>query len=189
MENILDRVVKFINDFSLKSYRDEETKQSVNNIIHIVELFKHDDGREDTEAVEMFAYSFNVWRQLKDQLSVECGIEVLFKGRKRKIEVIKSGSSIKLDFKRQWLEKLQDKLKNSRKVGGGTAGGGHVAVAAAAAAALGAAVPAQAEEFLAQAEAVRAEVDVGDVLPSLIEEMSPDDETSPVQFLNLNLAE
>jgi hypothetical protein len=100
LENILDRVVKFINDFSLKSYRDEETKQSVNNIIHIVELFKHDDGREDTEAVEMFAYSFNVWRQLKDQLSVECGIEVLFKGRKRKIEVIKSGSSIKLDFKR-----------------------------------------------------------------------------------------
>ena len=56
---------------------------------------------------------------------MECEIEVLGGGRRRKVEVLQKGSSINLYFKRQWLEKLQDKLKNARKVGGGTAGGCH----------------------------------------------------------------
>ena len=125
LENVLDRVVAFINDFSVKSYRNEETKLFVNNNILVVKLFKRDNGDEDTDAIGLLGQSFASWKQLKDKLAVECGIEVLDNGRRRKVEVLKKGSYIHLDFKRQWLEKLQDKLKNARKVGGGTAGGCH----------------------------------------------------------------
>ena len=125
MENVLDRIVKFINDFSVKSYRDEETKVFANNNILVIELFKRDDGEEDHDAIKLFGRSFNIWKQLKNELAVKCGIEVLGGSRRRKVEVLQKGSSINLYFKRQWLEKLQDKLKNARKVGGGTAGGCH----------------------------------------------------------------
>ena len=52
MENVLDRIVKFINDFSVKSYRDEETKVFANNNILVIELFKRDDGEEDHDAIK-----------------------------------------------------------------------------------------------------------------------------------------
>ena len=99
LENVLDRIVKFINDFSVKSYRDEETKVFANNNILVIELFKRDDGEEDHDAIKLFGLSFNIWKQLKNELAVECEIEVLGGGWRRKVEVLQKGSSINLYYR------------------------------------------------------------------------------------------
>ena len=197
---VLDRVVGYIHKFVRDSYTRKNTKCLPANIAIVRDIFQYDNGTVDDAACYLLGKSFEAWRGgLKTALE-SVNIRFTQAGERRKVEVQKN-SVVSIELKREWYDRIKEyDLKLFRKAHpvthipdemarGGE--GGRIAAAEAAAAlgaavpALGAAVPAQAEEFLAQAEAVRAEVDVGDVLPSLIEEMSPDDETSPVQSPSL----
>ena len=163
--DIIARIAKKINGFCTENYGRGTFNRAANCKIKLHDLLVR-DGAIDTAALNCWKKTAEVWKGFRTALSTYCQIELENKGVKTEIQV-KKESRVEQAFVILWTSKFPlhlcdvpptPRLHNSQGLF------------------LGKPHPAIVPPFNA---------DIPDALPTLIEEMSPDDETSPVQSPSL----